>query len=342
MLLKVKKKTALKKQERNFKITGPKCSIPKLNGSLQAIQNNMKKTCILIVGPTAVGKTALAIRLARYFNTRIISCDSRQCYEELNIGVAKPSAEDLALVPHHFINSHSIHDLVTAAAFEKYALEMVAEIFAKHDVAVMVGGTGLYAKAFCDGIDEIPEIDESIRHNINQSYHQNGLTWVQEEVKKNDPEYFTNGEIKNPRRLLRVLEVKLSTGQSIRHFQIQQKKLRDFTIIKIGLEIPRTDLIERINQRVNSMMKEGLPSEVKSLLPYKKLNALQTVGYKELFSHFSGGLSLTQATEAIKINTRQYAKRQMTWFKKDTGIRWCKVDFDEVLKTINAAINSLA
>ncbi len=299
---------------------------------------NGGKTCILIVGPTAVGKTSLAIRLAQHFSTEIISCDSRQCYKELNIAVAKPSADELALVKHHFINSHSIHESVTAASFEKYALKKAAEIFVKNNVAVMVGGTGLYAKAFCDGIDEVPAIDDSIKQSINQQYQQHGLTWLQAEVEKNDPAYFARGEIKNPHRLLRAMEVKLSTGKSILDFQTQQKKPRDFTIIKIGLEMQRTDLIERINQRVDIMMQEGLLEEVKSLQPQQQLNALQTVGYKELFSHLSGELTLPQATEAIKINTRQYAKRQMTWFKKDTGIYWCPVDFDEVLGTVNSLV----
>ena len=298
----------------------------------------MKKICILIVGPTAVGKTSLAIRLAQHFSTEIISCDSRQCYKELNIAVAKPAPDELALVKHHFINSHSIHESVTAASFEKYALKKAAEIFVKNNVAVMVGGTGLYAKAFCDGIDEVPAIDDSIKQSVNQQYQQHGLTWLQAEVEKNDPAYFARGEIKNPHRLLRAMEVKLSTGKSILDFQTQQKKPRDFGIIKIGLEIPRTDLIERINQRVDIMMQEGLLEEVKSLQPLQQLNALQTVGYKELFSYLSGQLTLPKATEAIKINTRQYAKRQMTWFKKDTGIHWCSVDFDEVLGAINLLV----
>ena len=293
------------------------------------------KTCILIVGPTAVGKTSLAIQVAQHFSTEIISCDSRQCYRELNIGVAKPTDDELALIPHHFINSHSISELVNAASFEKYAVEKSAEIFTKHDVAIMVGGTGLYAKAFCDGIDEIPAIEESTKQHINRQYLQYGLGWLQDEVKANDPAYYARGEIKNPHRLLRALEVKLSTGQSILDFQTQQKKSRAFSIIKIGLEIPRAVLVERINDRVDMMLKEGLEEEVKSLLAWQHLNALQTVGYKELFQCIGGELSLPQATEAIKINTRQYAKRQMTWFKKDTGIHWCNIELGNVLATVN-------
>ena len=289
-----------------------------------------KKTCIIIVGPTAVGKTAVAIQLAQHFSTDIISCDSRQCFNELNIGVAKPSEAELSLVKHYFINSHSIHETVNAAVFETYALEKVNQIFQQHDIAVMVGGTGLYVKAFCDGMDDVPQTDENIRKNINDGYQQEGLAWLQEQVKENDPLYFSKGEIQNPHRLLRALEVKLSTGKSILEFQTKQKKKRDFNIIKIGLELPRPELNERISRRVDIMMQDGLLEEVKTLLPYQHLNALQTVGYRELFEYLNGSVSLQDAVTSIKINTRQYAKRQMTWFKKDAEITWCKPDFSDV------------
>ncbi len=292
------------------------------------------KTCIVIVGPTAIGKTDLAIELAQYFFTEIISCDSRQCFKELNIGVAKPSVQELNLVSHHFINSHSILDKVNAATFEKYALEKINKIFIKHDTAVMVGGTGLYVKAFCDGMDEVPEINTSVRKTIITNYNNGGIEWLQEEIQKNDRQYFIQGEIRNPQRMMRALEVKLSTGKSILDFQTKKKKSRNFNIIKIGLEIPRGSLIERINKRVDMMMEEGLLDEVKLLLPHQHLNALQTVGYKELFSHLEGELTLPQAIEAIKINTRQYAKRQMTWFKKDETVKWCGVDFEAVMEKI--------
>ena len=282
----------------------------------------MKKTCIVIVGPTAVGKTSFAIQAALHFGTEIISSDSRQCFKELNIGVAKPSAEELQVVKHHFINSHSIHDTVNAGVFEQYALQKVAEIFTKNDIAVMVGGTGLYVKSFCYGIDELPVISAEIRENIITEYEFEGLEWLQKEVEKQDPLYFAQGETKNPQRLMRALEVKLSTGKSIIEFQTQQKKKRDFNIIQIGLEMPREALIKRINTRVDAMMQQGLLEEVKSLVQYKELNALQTVGYREIFEHLNGDISLDAAIEAIKINTRQYAKRQMTWFKKDETIRW--------------------
>lgn len=298
----------------------------------------MQKTCIVIVGPTAVGKTAIAIQLAQHFSTEIIAADSRQCFKELNIGVAKPSAEELQLAKHYFINSHSIKETVNAAIFEQYALEKVKHIFAKHDVAVMVGGTGLYVKTFADGIDEVPVIKPEIREQIIADYEWEGLVWLQKEVEKNDPLYFEKGETKNPQRLMRALEVKLSTGKSIIEFQTQQKRNRDFNIIKIGLEMPREELLKRINGRVDVMMQNGLLEEVKSLEKYKDLNALQTVGYRELFGHLIGDLTLQDATEAIKINTRQYAKRQMTWFKKDEDIKWCSPDFEEVIALIKSTL----
>ena len=294
----------------------------------------MNKTCIVIVGPTAVGKTALAVQTALHFKTEIVSADSRQCFKELNIGVAKPSVEELQQVKHHFINSHSIKEEMNAAIYEQYALGKIAEIFKTHDVAVMVGGTGLYVKTFCNGIDEVPVIDEKIRAKINADFEWEGLEWLQKEVEKNDPLYYAQGEIKNPHRLLRALEVKLSTGKSIIEFRTQQKKYRPFNIIKIGLEIPKEQLHKNINGRVDAMMKAGFLEEVKKLVPHKKLNALQTVGYRELFGHLIGDLVLEDAVEAIKINTRQYAKRQMTWFKKDEEVMWCEPDFEKVMEMI--------
>lgn len=280
------------------------------------------KTCIIIAGPTAVGKTAYAIELAKHFNTQIISADSRQCFKELNIGVAKPAVEELQMVTHHFINSHSVHDEVNAAVFESYAVEKLKNIFFKNDVAIMVGGTGLYIKAFCEGIDEIPAVDTDVRNNIITSYQTNGLAWLQQQVKENDPLYFSQGEIQNPQRLMRALEVKLSTGKSIVVYQTKEKKQRDFNIVKVALELPREQLYERINKRVDIMLKDGLVEEANELLPLRNLNALQTVGYRELFDYFDGTINLERATELIKQNTRHYAKRQLTWFKKDTEWKW--------------------
>lgn len=298
----------------------------------------MNKTCIVIVGPTAVGKTSIAVQTALHFQTEIISADSRQCFKELNIGVAKPSAEELQQVKHHFISSHSIQEEMNTAVFEQYALEKAAGIFKQHDVAVVVGGTGLYVKTFCQGIDEVPVVDEKIRKKINAEFEWEGLEWLQKEVEKNDPLYYARGEIKNPHRLLRALEVKLSTGKSIIEFQTQEKKHRDFNILKIGLELPKEQLHKNINGRVDAMMKAGLLEEVKKLVPYKKLNALQTVGYRELFGHLAGDLLLQDAVEIIKINTRQYAKRQMTWFKKDEEVKWCEPEFEKLIEIVKQQI----
>ncbi|HMD01046.1 MAG TPA: tRNA (adenosine(37)-N6)-dimethylallyltransferase MiaA [Ferruginibacter sp.] len=292
------------------------------------------KTCIIIVGPTAVGKTALAIQVAQHFNTEIISADSRQCYRELNIGVAKPSPEELAAVKHHFINSHSIHEEVNARVFEQYALNKAAEIFSTKDIVVMVGGTGLYVNAFCNGIDEIPVIEPTIREEVISNYEQLGIEWLQEAVQKNDPVYFGKGEFKNPQRMMRALEVKLATGRSILDFQTQKKEQRDFNIIKVGLELPKEQLQQNINTRVDLMMQQGLLEEVKLLLPEKNLNALQTVGYRELFDHLENKISLEEAVEQIKISTRQYAKRQKTWFRKDKEVQWSKPEFESAMSLI--------
>lgn len=298
----------------------------------------MKKTCILIIGPTAVGKTALAIEIAKHFSTKIISADSRQCYRELNIGVAKPSPEELAAVPHYFIDSHSIHDDISAADYETYALNAAAEIFTGNDIAVVTGGTGLYLKAFCEGLDEIPAIYEKLRENIIQDYNEKGLSFLQESIKNYDPVFYKTGEMQNPQRMIRALEVVLSTGKPISSYQSKQKKKRDFHIIKICLQLPREQLYGRINERVDNMFAAGLLAEVASLIPFKQYSALQTVGYKELFEHLDQQTTLVQATELIKQHTRQYAKRQMTWFKKDVENRYCEPSIEEVLKLVDARL----
>lgn len=285
------------------------------------MKDPVQKTVIIICGPTAVGKTAVAIELAKHFQTEIISADSRQCFKELNIGVARPSSKELSAIPHHFIASHSIQEEVTAATFEQYALQKTAELFLQHDTVLMVGGTGLYIKAFCEGLDAIPDVPAEIRERIGRDYESNGLTWLQKEIEEKDPAFYTAGEIQNPQRMMRALEVMEATGQSILSFRKGAKATRNFTIVKVGLELPREELVRNINTRVGQMMAAGLLDEVKGLLRYKELNALQTVGYAELFDHLEGKLSL-EAVERIKINTRQYAKRQMTWFKKDKEITW--------------------
>ncbi|MFL5810872.1 MAG: tRNA (adenosine(37)-N6)-dimethylallyltransferase MiaA [Flavisolibacter sp.] len=283
-----------------------------------------QKQVIIIAGPTASGKTAAAIHIAKQFKTEIISADSRQCYKELNIGVARPSEDELEEVKHHFIASHSIHEKITAADFEKYALQKADEIFRKNDKLVIVGGTGLYIKAFCEGMDEIPDVPEIIHHEVISSYRQDGLNWLQEEVKRLDQKFYESGENKNPQRLMRALEVFKSTGRSILNFRKGVKAKRDFEIVKCAFELPKEELHRNINHRVDKMMEHGLLEEVRSLIPYQHLNALQTVGYRELFDHFNGETSLQDAIELIKRNTRQYAKRQMTWFRKDKQIKWIR------------------
>ncbi len=284
-------------------------------------------TVIVIVGPTAVGKTAFAIALAHHLNTQIISADSRQCYNELNIGVAKPTAAELAAVKHHFISSHSINQEVNAGVFEKYALDAAAQIFKTNATAVMVGGTGLYIKSFCAGIDLMPAIDAAIRNRLITDYAINGLEWLQQEVAAKDPIYWeSTHEKNNPQRLMRALEIVLATGKSITSFQSAQKVARPFNILKIGLSMPREILNNRIGDRVDAMMQEGLLEEVKGLLPMAHLNALQTVGYQEIFAHLRGEISLQDAVTGIKQHTRQYAKRQMTWFTKDASVNWLELE----------------
>jgi tRNA dimethylallyltransferase len=309
-------------------------------------------TVIIIVGPTAVGKTAFAVALARHLRTEIISADSRQCYRELNIGVAKPSDNELEAVHHYFINSHSIKEEVNAAVFEELALRYADNIFKANipanlpgqppspadapslppgqppssPVAVMVGGTGLYIKAFAEGLDDIPGVDPGIRLHIQQHYEEQGLAWLQNELTKYDPEYAAKGEMSNPQRLMRALEVRLFTGQSILTFRKSEPRQRPFRIITIGLELPKEELHARIHTRVDQMMRDGLLAEVRDLLPYRSHNALQTVGYRELFEHLDGRLTLDEAITAIKTNTRRYAKRQLTWFRRDRSTVWMTPD----------------
>ena len=289
-------------------------------------------TVIIIVGPTAAGKTAAAIRLARHLRTSIISADSRQCYRELNIGVAKPSPAELEAVPHYFINSHSVADEVSAATFEHLALQWTAEVFRQSPAVVMVGGTGLYIRAFTDGLDTIPPVDQSIRSQIRLHYDELGLPWLQTEIEKYDPAFYAAGEIFNPQRLMRALEVRLSTGQSILSFQSREPRQRPFRIITIGLQLSREQLNQRIDARVDDMMEAGLLEEVKGLLPYRSQNALQTVGYKELFHYLDGKTTIEVAVSSIKTNTRHYAKRQLTWFHRDLSVRW--TDPDTPLETL--------
>lgn len=296
----------------------------------------MSRTVYIIAGPTAVGKTAIAIALAQKLGTEIISADSRQCYREMSIGTAKPNAQELAAVKHHFINEFSVINHITAANFEKLALGYLDEIFRSHDTAVVCGGTGLYIKALCEGLDDMPEVDEEIVADVQAQYEAHGMPWLLQAIREEDPEFYQVGEIQNPARLLRALSFIRSTRVSITNFKTGEKKERDFKIIKIGLELPREVLYKRIGTRVDAMMADGLLEEVKELYPLRRLKNLQTVGYSELFHYIDAQMSLSEAIEKIKQHTRNYAKRQMTWFRKDKEIHWLSADDKDMIKKILA------
>jgi tRNA dimethylallyltransferase len=280
------------------------------------------KYLISIAGPTAIGKTAAAIALAQHYNTDILSADSRQFYREMSIGTAKPSSEELAAAPHHFINSHSINDTFNVGDFEKRGLNLLDNLFKQHNIVLMAGGSGLYLKAITDGFDELPEVSPSIRENLNSLFNEHGIKWLQEKLQQADSEYFDRVDLHNPQRLIRALEVFESTGQPYSSYRKGTYQQRPFQTIKVGLDMPREKLYDRINQRVDVMIAEGLINEVKDLLPYRHLNALNTVGYSEIFDYLDGTTDLPRAVELIKQNTRRFAKRQLTWFRKDKDIKW--------------------
>jgi tRNA dimethylallyltransferase len=281
-----------------------------------------QKVLISVCGPTAAGKTALAIELAKHFQTEIISADSRQFYREMEIGTAKPSLEELAAVPHHFVNSHSVNENFSVADFEKVALAELALLFQNHDVVLMAGGSGLYLQAIYQGFDEMPDVRPQERMHWNQVYRELGLEYLQNQLKISDPEYYAKVDLQNAQRIIRALEVSTSTGKPFSSFLTKSKKERDFKVIKIGINPERTMLYNRINKRVEEMVKNGLVEEAQSLSPYQHLNALNTVGYKELFDAFNRNTPVKEAIELIKQNTRRFAKRQITWFKKDPEVLW--------------------
>ncbi len=284
--------------------------------------NPSKKTLIVVVGPTAIGKTTLAIDLAKHFKTEIISADSRQFFKEMHIGTAKPSTEELAEAPHHFIDSHSISTLFSTGDFEVEALRLMDLLFKKLDTLIMVGGSGLYIDAICKGLDELPEIDLKIREQLNEQLATEGIEKIRMRLQELDPEYFLKVDQSNPQRMIRGLEVVLSSGKKLSSFLTSNTKKRPFNIIKIGLNTDRAILYERINQRVDVMMEAGLLSEVESLVPYRIYNALNTVGYSELFDYLDGTTDLQSAVAMIKQNTRRFAKRQLTWFRRDAETAW--------------------
>ena len=280
------------------------------------------KRLIVVAGPTAVGKTAECIRLAQMLNTEIVSADSRQFYKEMNIGVARPSESELATVPHHLIAHISVCQDYNVAMYEREALEVIEELFRRNDDIVLTGGSGLYVNAVCNGIDDIPDKDEGIRQELNDLFAEQGLEPLQSELQERDPEYWKIVDKQNHIRLIRALEVCRQTGRTFTSFRSQKKTQRNFDIVRIGIKRSRENLLERIYQRVDCMLEQGLIEEVKGLYEYKNLQALNAVGYKEIFDFLDGKTSLQEAVEQIKINTRRYAKRQMTWFCKDKEIQW--------------------
>ncbi|MFC6102622.1 tRNA (adenosine(37)-N6)-dimethylallyltransferase MiaA [Olivibacter domesticus] len=280
------------------------------------------KTLITIVGPTAIGKTALAISVAQELKTSIISADSRQFYREMNIGTAKPSQDELAAAPHFFVNNLSIQENFSAGDFEKQALDQINALFNEHDVVVMVGGSGLFINAVCQGLDDLPKPLPGIRDQLNNLHQEKGLLYLQNELKIKDPDYYAEVDINNPQRVIRALEVYESTGKPFSYFRKDKPSNRPFHMLKIGLNTDREHLYNRINQRVDKMMEAGLLKEVQSLLPYRHYAPLLTVGYVELFDYLDGKVSFEEAIEKIKQHTRQFAKRQITWFRKDLNTVW--------------------
>ena len=295
---------------------------------------NPHKTLYVIAGPTAVGKTAVAIALAQRLGTAIISADSRQCYREMTIGTAKPSPAELAAVKHYFINEYPVTQALTAADYEALALGYLTQVFASHDAAVVCGGTGLYIKALCEGLDAMPAVDEAIVQQVSAAYTAGGIDWLQQAVAAEDPEFYTAGEVHNPARMMRALAFIRTTGRSIVHYRTQTRKRRPFRIVKIGLELPREVLYGRINTRVDHMIADGLLQEAESLYDQRQLKNLQTVGYQELFDMRDGIYTYKEAVDKIKQHTRNYAKRQMTWFKKDEEIHWLRADDKDIVEQI--------
>lgn len=301
--------------------------------------DSKNKTLIVIAGPTASGKTAVGIQLAQQLGTEIISADSRQFYREMAIGTAKPSAHELVQAQHHFINSHSINDSFNVGDFEQQGLALLNKLFQSHATVVMVGGSGLYIKAICEGFDQLPPVDPTIREQLNAAYESEGIGYLQEKLKQADPEYYQQVDLQNPQRLIRALEVFESNGSPYSSFRTASERQRPFRILKVGLSLPRELLYERINLRVDDMINQGLVEEVKSLLPHRHLNALNTVGYSEIFDYLDGKVSLPIAIDRIKQNTRRFAKRQMTWFNKDKEINW--VEPGKVVDFVRESLNNM-
>jgi tRNA dimethylallyltransferase len=287
------------------------------------------KTLLVVSGPTASGKTALAIRLAQHYETEIISADSRQFYKELPVGTAAPSQEELAQIKHHFIGNLSVSDSLDVASYETEVLELLQQLFEIHDLVILCGGSGLFIDAVCEGLDAIPDTEDEIRKEVGKIYLEEGLSGLQKRIQEIDPEYFALADTQNPRRLQRALEVWMQTRQTFTSFRKRETVKRDFQIIRIAIQTDRKELIEKINQRTEQMISSGMVEEALNMLPFRYLNSLNTVGYKELFDYFDGKFTLDEALEKIRVNTRRYAKRQMTWLRKNADWNWFSADETE-------------
>ena len=286
----------------------------------------MSKTLLILLGPTGVGKTELSLEIAKYFNTEIISCDSRQIYKEMSIGTAVPDQRTLETIPHHFIRSHSIHDYYNASKFEVEVLERLELLFQKKDVVLMTGGSMMYIDALCKGIDDLPEVDGELRQSLMERMETEGIESLRNELRYHDPVYYNEVDLRNPKRILHALEICLMTGKPYSTFRINEPKKRPFNIVKLGLNLDREVLYNRINDRVDTMFINGLEKEAVDLFPFRHLNSLNTVGYRELFDYFDGKISIEEAREKIKANSRKYARKQLTWFRRDPEITWFKPD----------------
>ena len=300
----------------------------------------MKKTLIVLVGATGIGKTSTAIKIAQHFKTEIISSDSRQVYKELSIGTAVPEIEELQSCKHHFIQTHSIHENYNASIFETEALKLLEQLYQKHNVIVMAGGSMLYIDALCNGIDDLPTVDKEIRDSLVERFELEGLEGLRLQLKTIDPVYYAEVDLKNPKRILHALEISIMTGKPYSSFRTNAKKTRSFDILKIGINTDRQVLYSRINQRVDGMIEKGLINEAKNVYPHKGINPLNTVGYKELFAYFDGDMSEDEAIELIKKNTRNYARKQLSWFRRDNTITWFEPErTDDIINFLELNIN---
>ena len=300
----------------------------------------MPKTLVVITGPTGIGKTEVSIKVARHFNTEIVSADSRQIFKELNIGTAVPSKEELAAVPHHFIQSHSIEENYNASRYETEALELLDKLFKQKDVLLLVGGSMLYIDAICKGIDIMPDADPEVRASLKKQLKEEGLESLRLQLKKVDPDYYKKVDLKNPNRIIHALEISIQTGKPYSSFRSNTAKQRPFKIVKIALNCDRQVLHNRINLRVDKMIEAGLENEARGVYHKKHMNSLNTVGYQELFAYFDGDISREKAVELIKRNSRRYARKQITWFRRDETVKWFEpTESDRIIEWLKSQIS---